>query len=65
MQRDALIRELRKIARERGLVFEVFENGGKVAFFSEKLGAGITTIQSGDLSKLHVRSIMKQLGMVP
>jgi len=65
MQRDALIRELRKIARERGLVFEVFENSGKGSHYRVKLGDRITTIQSGDLSKLHVRSIMKQLGMIP
>lgn len=65
MQRDALIRELRKIARERGLVFEVFENRGKGSHYRVKLGDRITTIQSGDLSKLHVRSIMKQLGMIP
>ena len=63
MNRDSLIRDLRKLARERGITFEVFENRGKGSHYRVRFGSKMSTIQSGELSKLHVRTIMKQLDL--
>jgi hypothetical protein len=63
MKREALIRELRKLARKQGLQFDVFINRGKGSHYRVRLGDRMTTIQSGELSALHVRTIMRQLGI--
>ncbi len=63
VNRDALIRELRKLAREQGKSFEVFTDRGKGSHYRVKFGEKISTIQSGELTRLHVRTIMKQLGI--
>lgn len=63
MNREALIRELRKLARMQGKVFEVFTERGKGSHYRVRFGDRITTIQSGELSALHVRTIRKQLGI--
>ncbi|MBL8580561.1 MAG: type II toxin-antitoxin system HicA family toxin [Mesorhizobium sp.] len=63
MKREALIRELRALARERGLQFEVFTDRGKGSHFRVRLGDRRTTIQSGELTPLMVRTIRKQLGI--
>lgn len=63
VNRDALIRELRKLARQQGKDFEVFTNRGKGSHYRVKFGDKMTTIQSGELTPLHVRTIMKQLGI--
>ena len=61
MKREALIRQLRTLAREHGKDFEVFMNSGKGSHYRVKFGDKVTTIQSGELSRLHVHTIMKQL----
>jgi len=63
MKRDALIRELRKIARGRGVVFEVFTDKGKGSHYRVTFGDRMTTIQSGELNPFHVRRIKEQLGV--
>jgi hypothetical protein len=64
MKREALIRELRAIARRQGQVFEVFTDRGKGSHYRVRLGDRITTIQSGELSQLRVRTIKRQLGLL-
>jgi hypothetical protein len=61
MKREALIREIRALARKRGLAFEVFTDRGKGSHYRVRLGDRMTTIQSGEL--LMVRTIRKQLGV--
>ncbi|AWC22821.1 hypothetical protein CO731_02288 [Aminobacter sp. MSH1] len=63
MKREALIRELRALSRKRNLQFEVFTDRGKGSHYRVRLGEKITTIQSGELSALMVRTIKKQLGV--
>jgi hypothetical protein len=64
MKREAFIRELRALARKRGVDFEVFTDRGKGSHYRVRLGDRITTIQSGELSDLKVRTIKKQLGLL-
>lgn len=63
MTRDALIRELRKIARAKGVAFEVFTNKGKGSHYRVRFGDRMTTIQSGELTPFHVRRIKEQIGV--
>ena len=61
MKREALIRELRRMARKRGETFEVFTDRGKGSHYRVRFGHKITTIQSGELTDLRVKAIRKQL----
>jgi hypothetical protein len=63
MKREALIRELRRLASKQGLRFEIFTDRGKGSHYRVRLGDRMTTIQSGELSTLHVRTIRRQLGV--
>jgi hypothetical protein len=63
MKREAFIRELRAIARERNQIFQVFTDKGKGSHYRIRIGDRLTTIQSGELSKLMVKTIRKQLGI--
>lgn len=63
MKREAFIRELRSIARKAGKEIEVYENQGKGSHYRVQIGDRITTIQSGELSNLMMRTIKKQLGV--
>lgn len=63
MKREALLRELRVLARKQGRTFEVFTDKGKGSHYRVRFGDRLTTIQSGDLSKLMVARIKKQLGI--
>jgi hypothetical protein len=63
VRRDDLIRELRRIAKERELTFEVIENRGKGSHYRVKLGGQRTIIKSGELTPLYVRLVKKQLGI--
>lgn len=63
MKREALLRELRKLAKRQGKDFEVFTDRGKGSHYRVRFDDRITTIQSGELSALHVRTIRKQLGI--
>ncbi len=63
MTREALIRELRKLARKRGIHFEVVEDRGKGSHYRVKFGDRSTTIKSGELRPGYVTLIKKQLGV--
>jgi hypothetical protein len=64
MKREALIRELRALARKRGVAFELFTDRGKGSHYRVQFGDRITTLQSGELTELRVRTIKKQLGLL-
>ena len=65
MTRDALIRALRRYAKERELPFEVNKAGGKGSHYRVRLAGAVTTVQSGELSPPLVRRICKQLNVDP
>ncbi len=64
MKREALLRELRVLARKRGMAFAVFTDRGKGSHYRVRFGDRITTVQSGELPDLRVRTIKKQLGLL-
>lgn len=61
MTRDALLRELRKWARRKGVHFRVIEDKGKGSHYRVELGTRKTTIKSGELRPGYVALIKKQL----
>ena len=63
MKREALIRELRKLAKERSVNFEVIENEGKGSHYRVKFAGKRTIIKSGELTPTYVRLVKKQLGI--
>ena len=63
MTREALLRELRKLARKQGKRFEVIEDRGKGSHYRVKLGDRATTIKSGELRPGYVALIKRQLGI--
>ncbi|MDP3895129.1 MAG: hypothetical protein Q8Q62_00485 [Mesorhizobium sp.] len=63
MNRDALIRELRKISRVRGERFDVIVARGKGSHYRVYFGDKVTTIKSGELRPGYVRLIKDQLGI--
>lgn len=65
MKREALIRAIRRYARKRGLTFEIDAGGGKGSHYRIRLGARVTTVQSGELSPLHVERICRQIDVKP
>ncbi|MGB3415755.1 MAG: type II toxin-antitoxin system HicA family toxin [Mesorhizobium sp.] len=63
MTREALIRELRKLARKQGMSFEVVKDRGKGSHYQVYLGSRTTTIKSGELRPGYVKLIKEQLGV--
>lgn len=63
MTRDALIRELRKLARQQGVNFEVVTGRGKGSHYQVYFGDRTTTIKSGEMRPGYVKLIKKQLGI--
>ncbi|MEN0039857.1 MAG: hypothetical protein AAF764_00830 [Pseudomonadota bacterium] len=63
MKRNALIRELKKEARKKGLSFDLDKSAGKGSHYLLRVGGKRATIQSGELSLTHIRTIRKQLGL--
>jgi hypothetical protein len=63
MTREALIRELRKLARKQGLDFRVIETRGKGSHYRVYYGDRFTTVKSGELKPGYVALIRKQLGV--
>lgn len=63
MKREALIRELRKLAKAAGEELEVFENGGKGSHYRVRIGSRTTTLKSGELTPTYVKLIKRQLGI--
>lgn len=65
MKREALIRDLRRYAKENNLVFEVDKAAGKGSHYRVTLGEHRTTVQSGELTPLLVKRIRDQLKVNP
>ncbi|WP_306928550.1 hypothetical protein [Agrobacterium larrymoorei] len=63
MKREQFIRELRKIAKDKQLDLEIFEDKGKGSHYRVKLNGKMTTIKSGELTATYVRLVKKQLGI--
>lgn len=63
MNRDALIRSLRKTAKAQGLGFEVMMKRGKGSHYLVRVGEKMTTIKSGELTPHYVQLVRKQLGL--
>jgi hypothetical protein len=63
MTRDQLLRELRKIARQQGKIFEIFVDKGKGSHMRVKLGEKTTIIKDGEMNPGYVKLIRKQLGI--
>lgn len=63
MKRDALIRELRQIARKNGVEFRVVESRGKGSHYQVYYGDRTTTVKSGEMRPGYVSLIRRQLGI--
>ena len=63
MTREALLRELRRLARERDVELEVTKGRGKGSHYRVKFGSRRTTIKSGELTPTYVGLVKKQLGL--
>lgn len=63
MKREALIRELRRMAGKAGLEFAVVPNHGKGSHYLVQFGSKRTIIQSGELKPDRVKDIRRQLGI--
>ncbi|PLX36960.1 MAG: hypothetical protein C0605_07780 [Hyphomicrobiales bacterium] len=63
MTREQLIKTLKKEARKAGVRFEIDTKKGKGSHYRVKYGNRVSTIQSGELSPLHVKTIRRQLGL--
>jgi hypothetical protein len=62
MNRDKLIRELRKYAKDHDLDFAVDTKKGKGSHYGVRLGDKKTTVQS-DIDEFRAARIKKQLGV--
>jgi mRNA interferase HicA len=66
MTRDELIRRLRRLARRRGVVFEVARERGKGGHWSVRLGERwqpIPQAKGRDLASGTLHSILRNLGL--
>lgn len=63
MKREALIRELRKLAGKSSKNFEILPGQGKGSHYQVRFGDRKTTIKSGELRPGYVALIKKQLGI--
>lgn len=64
MNRDDLIRALRRYCRKRDIPFEVETRRGKGGHWLVTVGSTRTTVQSS-LDPNKIRTILKQLGVDP
>lgn len=64
MNRDQLLRKLRKFARKNGLFYEEDKGRGKGGHYIVRMGDHWTTVQS-DLNPLRIERILKQLNIDP
>jgi hypothetical protein len=61
VKREQFIRELRHEAKRRGLAFRLDKSAGKGSHYRLHVGDHFTTIQSGELTPLMMRTIRRQL----
>lgn len=64
MNRDQLIRALRRYAKDRGLRFEVDTKKGSGSHYRVRLGDKVSTLQK-DLNPGRIERFLKQLGVTP
>ena len=64
MNREKLIRALRKYCRKNSVFFEVDRRRGKGAHYLVTVGARRTTVQS-DINENKVKTLLEQLGVDP
>jgi len=64
MNRDQLIQAIRKLARKRGIHFELDTKKGKGSHYRVEFGTNWTTIQH-DLNPGRIRRILRQLDIDP
>jgi len=68
MTRDELIRRLRRLARERGVAFEVDRERGKGGHWVVRFGSAsqpVPQARGRDLAKGTVRGILRNFGLDP
>ncbi|WP_330169505.1 hypothetical protein [Bartonella grahamii] len=63
MKREALLRELCKEARKRGIHYSEAPDAGKGSHYLVTFGDKTTVIKSGELTPLYMKIIKKQLGV--
>ena len=63
MKREQFLRLLRAEAKQLGLEFQLDKSAGKGSHYRVRVGRFLSTVQSGDLTPLHVRKIRKDLGL--
>jgi hypothetical protein len=63
MKREALLRLLRSEAKQRGLEFRLDKSMGKGSHYRVYVGTRFSTVQSGELTPLMVKTIRRQLGL--
>jgi hypothetical protein len=64
MNREQFIRALRKLARERGVFFEVDKKSGKGSHYRVQFEGGLSTVQD-KLNPERIQRILKQLEIDP
>lgn len=63
MKREQFIRRLRREAKAKDLAFAVERRLGKGSHYRVRVGARVATVKSGDLSRLYMALVRKQLGL--
>jgi hypothetical protein len=63
MKREQFLRLLRAEAKRLDLEFELDKSAGKGSHYRVRIGRYISTVQSGELTPLHMRKIRKDLGL--
>jgi hypothetical protein len=63
MKRDQFLRLLRREARALNLEFRVDKVTGKGSHYRVYVGSRFSTVQSGELTPLMMRTIRRQLGL--
>jgi mRNA interferase HicA len=64
MNREQFIRALRKLARERGVLFEVDKKSGKGSHYRVQFDGRLSTVQD-KLNPGRIQRILKQLEIDP
>ncbi len=63
MKREQFLRALRREASALGLPFRIDRAAGKGSHYRVHVGNRFTTVQSGELTPLMIRTIRRQLGL--
>lgn len=64
MNRDQLVRALRRYCRKRGIALEVDKKKGNGSHYRVKVGGAISTLQM-ELNPGRIERFLKQLGIDP